>query len=122
MRRYLLGVALLVLLPVLSLPVSRQLSDHHRQIGVILEQAAQKLTQGQGEAGRQLAQQAYDIWEEKRHYTAAFVHHAPLEEIDCLFAAAQVTDNDGLAVYCKELAVQIYEVADGQSLNWWGLL
>ncbi len=122
MRRYLLGVALLVLLPVLSLPVSRQLGDHHRQIGAVLEQAAQKLTQGQTEAGRQLARQAYDIWEQKRNYTAAFVHHAPLEEIDCLFAAAQVTGDDGLAVYCKKLSVKIYDVADGQKLNWWDLL
>lgn len=122
MRRHILGIVILMLLPILSFPVSRQLSAHHREIGNTLNQASQLLSQGDEESGRLLIQQAYDQWLEKRHFTAAFVHHDPLEEIDSTFAAARVAQSADLAACCAQLSSQLHAVADTQQLNWWDLL
>lgn len=122
MRRYLLGIVLLVLLPLLSLPVSRALNDHHNRLGDQLAQAAQLFVQGSEEEGNILLQRTFRQWEEKRHFTAAFIHHAPLDTIDRDFAAAQVADSTVIAERCALLAAQIYAIADSTGLNWWDVL
>ncbi len=122
MRRYLLGVTLLVLLPLLSLPVSRALNAHHTHLGDQLNQAAQLFVRGSEEEGNVLLQRAFRQWEENRHFTAAFIHHAPLDTIDSDFAATEVIDGAALAERCALLAAQFYALADSTGLNWWDVL
>ena len=122
MRRYLLGVALLILLPLLSLPVSRALNAHHQNLGDQQTQAAQLFVQGSEDAGNVLLERALRQWEEKRRFSAAFIHHAPLDTIDSDFAAAKVTDGAALAECCALLAAQFYAIADSTGLNLWDVL
>lgn len=122
MRRHILGLALLILLPLLCLPVARELKTHHHHLADQLTQAGQQFALGNEEAGARLLQDAFRLWEEKRRFTAAFIHHAPLDSIDCDFAAAKAADSDTLGTQCAQLAQQIYAIADSNQLNWWDIL
>lgn len=122
MRRYILGITLLLLIPLLSLPVSRALKTHHQDLGDQLTQAGQLFAQDNPRQGSLLLEEAFRQWEEKRHFTAAFIHHAPLETIDFDFAAAKASHSDALAEQCALLAQQIYALAESSQLNWWDVL
>lgn len=122
MRRYILGLALLLLLPLLSLPVAKQLEDHHLLIADTLSNASQALHQGDVTRGKLFIQDAYSLWQEKQRFTAAFVHHAPLEAIQCDFAALSAVSDDALAAGCNQLVAQFLALAESQQLNWWAFL
>ena len=121
MRRHILGIALLVLLPILGFLSARQLSDHCRQLGDQLHYTAQLFIQNEDEAAYTALQQAARQWDEKRHFSAAFIHHTPLNEVDRDFAAAKIAQDD-LAESCARLAQQLYTIADSNRLSWWDVL
>ena len=122
MRRHILGVALLVLLPVLCIPLSREIKTYHEDLGSQLTQAAEQFAQGNEISGKMLLENAFQRWEERRHFTAAFIHHAPLDSIDFDFAAAMISDTNSLAAQCAQLAEQIYTIAASNQLSWWEIL
>lgn len=122
MRRNILGITLLILLPLLCFPISRELKSYHENLGHQLSQASQLFVRGDDSAGNDLLQRAFQQWEQKRHFTAAFIHHAPLDAIDCDFAAIKAAPNAGRAERCAQLAAQIYALADSNQLGWWDIL
>lgn len=122
MRRHILGIALLVLLPALCLPLSHTLKAYHEELGSQLLRAGQFFAQGNESGGEDLLENAFRLWEEKRHFTAAFIHHAPLDSIDFDFAAARAADSNAMAAQCAQLAEQIFAIAASNQLNWWDVL
>jgi hypothetical protein len=117
-----LAAALLVLLPALCLPLSHTLKTYHEELGSQLLQAGQFFAQGNESGGEALLENAFRLWEEKRQFTAAFIHHAPLDAIDFDFAAARAADSNAMAAQCAQLAEQIFAIAASNELNWWDVL
>ncbi len=126
MRRFLLGAGLLALLLALGLWISFSMNRLHRTISQTLTEAAQLTLSGELDAGHDLAQGAQQVWDSHWHSTASVADHAPMDEIDGLFAQletyAQAGQTAAFAANCTRLATLIEAVGEAHSLTWWNLL
>lgn len=126
MKRLLLGIGLLALLPVLGLWASNHLSDIHGKLSDTLAQAAELALTGAPEEGAALAEQAQQQWEGYWHKVASMADHAPMDEIDGLFAQLKAYAKAGLredfAAICAQLSKHINAIGEAHSLSWWNLL
>ena len=126
MGRFWLGVGLLVLFLVLGLWVSTAMGSTHQTIANTLEAAADAALRGNPEAAFDLAKQAQDMWQSRRHAVATIADHAPMDEIDGLFSQLKVYGQFAreaeLAAHCARIAKLICAIGDAHALNWWNLL
>lgn len=66
------------------------------------------------------AEERYGRW---RDLTAAFADHGPMEEMDALFARAEVCgDAQERKALCAELAQRARAMSNAHSPTWWNLL
>ena len=66
------------------------------------------------------AEQRYGRW---RQLTAAFADHGPMEEMDSLFARAEICeDAQERKALCAELAQRARAMSNAHSPTWWNLL
>lgn len=121
-----LGAGLLALFLVLGLWVGTAMDTAHMDISQALTEAAELALDGQLEQGYRVAQQAQNQWDEKWHGSACVADHAPMDEIDGLFAqlavyhrAAQPGD---FAACCTRLSMLVAAMSEAHSLTWWNLL
>lgn len=125
-KRFFLGLGLLTLFLVLGLVISIAISRANNPISGHLEQASQEALSGNLENGIFLAQQAKNTWQKAWHGIAMVADHAPMDEIDSLFAQmevyAQARDGLHFSSYCARLSELVEAIADAQRLNWWNLL
>lgn len=126
MGRFLLGVGILVLFLALGLWVTYAMDNVHSEISQTLDAAAIQALSGDITEGIRLAQQAKGQWQTHWHGTAAVADHAPMDEIDGLFAQLEVYGQAGLsadfATYCARLSNLVSAVGEAHSLTWWNLL
>lgn len=126
MSRFWLGIGLLVLFLAMGLWISFSVDSIHQTIAETLDQAAAQTLSGDPEAGLALARQARSDWETRWRETASIADHAPMDEIDGLFAQLEIygqTDNHAdFAAYCSRLAKLVTAVGEAHTLNWWNLL
>ena len=126
MGRFWLGIGILVLFLVLGLWVAHAMDNVHQDIGKALDQAAVQALDGDLEAGFLLAQQARNLWHARWHGTASVADHAPMDEIDGLFAQLdayrQSERPSDFAAYCARLSALVIAVGEAHSLTWWNLL
>ncbi len=125
-RRFWYGSAILVFFLVLGLLVAWGMENMQRPVTGKLEQAAQAALDGDMEQGIILAQTAKDTWQRHRDLTAAVADHAPMEEIDSLFAQVEVYAQSektvDFAAYCTRLARLVEAVGEAHALTWQNLL
>lgn len=126
MKRFLLGIAILAVFLGLGL-WTWQVMDHlHMDISQTLEQAAAQVLAGQTEQGISLALQAHERWQKNWHLTAFLADHAPMDEIDALFAQALCYADTGntadFVSHCAQLAMLVEAVGEAHALSWWNLL
>ena len=126
MGRFSLGIGLLALFLILGLWVSFSMGSVHENIAQTLDEAAARSLAGDLDTARSLSQQAQTDWDNRWHGVASVADHAPMDEIDSLFAqlevygkAAQTAD---IAAYCARLATLVTAVGEAHALNWWNLL
>ena len=121
-----LGITLLVGLLLLGFGSGYFVERFHGPTAQYLEQAADAAMASDGEDAVFLARQAEARWQRHRKWTAALTDHNPMDQIDNLFAEAQVLSENRqwqeLAACCSQLAVLIRSVCEDQSLTWWNLL
>lgn len=126
MQRFWLGIGLLVLFLALGLWISYTMDGTHQTIAQTLDQAAEQTLSGDLDAGVALAQQAHSDWDTHWHKIASVADHAPMDEIDGLFAQLEIysqTDSRAdFAAYCARLAKLVSAVGEAHTLNWWNLL
>lgn len=126
MGRFWLGVGLLAAFLALSLGATVFAKDTCAPISDTLEQAAQTAQLGHTEEAVAMAKQARDIWTDRWHGTATFSDHAPMDEIDSLFAQLESYGQAGytadFSALCTRLSQLIQAVAEAQHLTWWNLL
>ena len=126
MARFWLGVGILLTFLALGLWIAVSMDSVHQQISSTLEQAAQQTLDGDLDAGITLVSQAHDRWERNWHAAAAVADHAPMDEIDSLFAQLQlygtIRQATEFAAYCTRLSQLVTAMGEAHTLTWWNLL
>ena len=122
MGRFLLGTGLMVLLLLSGLFVWYGAEAIHTPVTEQLEQAAAIAETGDTPAALTRADHARRLWQETWHICAAFSDHAPMDEIDALFAQMENRSGTELAALCRRIASLVSAVAEAHTLSWWNLL
>ena len=126
MKRLWLGLVLLALFFALGLVVSACMDRVHMEIAGELENAAQLALQENDTLARQQAQSAKSKWEKSWGWTAAVADHAPMDEIDGLFAQLQAFESPEerahYAATCAQLAKLVNAMAEAHRLSLQNLL
>ncbi len=126
MGRCLFGVELLLVFLLGGLWLSSRMTAVHEQVGTQLGEAAQAVLAGDTQRGYVLAQQAKSTWEQGWNGVATVADHAPMDEIDGLFAQLDAYGTAGfsadLAALCGRLQKLVEAVGEAHELTWWNLL
>ncbi len=126
MRRFWLGIGILVLFLALGIWVTRAMDDVHQQISTLLDRSAALVLEADPTEGLVLAEEAHTLWQSHWHGTAAVADHAPMDEIDGLFAQLDILGRSGryadFAANCARIATLVAAVGEAHSLSWWNLL
>ena len=126
MKRLWLGIILAGILLVSGFWVSSLIHRASAEIAGALESAAADALSGNFQTATAGAENAHARWESAWRKVAAVADHAPMDEIDSLFAQLTVyadTGNaDAFAAYCRRIAQLILAVGEAHSFSWWNLL
>lgn len=126
MKRSILGFGLLLALLVLGLFTSGRMEKWHAPIQAALDAAADSVAEENWRGAGILLQEAKTRWERGWRADAALADHAPMEEIDGLFARlleyCREEDTGEFAAGCRELSRLVKAMTDAHKPNWWNLL
>lgn len=126
MKRFRFGLGLLAALLILGLFFAGEMGNNQQRIAHALRSAAGAAAAEDWPRAEAVLGEAREQWEKKWHFTAALADHEPMEEIDGLFAQAQVyldsRDPQALGAVCAQLARAVEAVGDAHALSWWNLL
>ena len=126
MNRFILGIAILAIFLMLGLGVAWGMDEMHLDVSDNLSLAAEQVIAGDWEKGVDLAKQAKTEWEKNWQKTACVADHAPMDEIDGLFAQLDAFEKPEEAVHyaatCAQLSKLVEAMADAHRLSFWNLL
>lgn len=126
MKRIILGFGLLLVLLVLGLITSGSMEKRHEPIQAALNAAADSVAAENWEGAGMLLREAKTRWERGWRFDAALADHAPMEEIDGLFARllefCREEDTGEFSAGCRELSRLVKAMTDAHKPNWWNLL
>ena len=126
MKRFCIGIAILVILALSGWIIHRGMSSVHQPIARHLHDAAQAALDENWENALLHARQAAQLWEKHHRFTAAFADHTPMDEVDGLFAElhifAQEREMPHFAAICLHLRRLTLSMAGSHSISWWNLL
>lgn len=125
-RRFCLGLALLILLLVLSLGTAWGMKTIHAPEEAALSEAAALALEGNMAQAVPLAKAAYDRWETYREVTASLADHSPMDETEMLFQEmlvyAQAREVPHFAACCAQLSAMTKAMYDAHSPAFQNLL
>lgn len=126
MKRLILGIMILAILLALGIIVSAVFCMIHEPTAQLLEDASKASLTENWKQATALAEQARQRWQDHWHFTATFADHAPMEEIDSLFAQLEVfaveKNNPQFPALCARLSELTQAIADIHAFRWWTLL
>lgn len=126
MKRFWIGMALLLILLIGGFASSFALEKLHTPISNGLSLAAEAALEDRWAEAVSLSQQAQSRWQRQRNAVAAMASHTPMEQIDSLFEELTVYRADGealpFAACCASLSALINAMAEAHSMSWWNLL
>ena len=126
MYRGWLGFGILTVLLALGIWGSVLMDNIHTPISRQLETAAQQALSGDVDTGHATARKAKENWDSHWRFSAAFSDHAPMDEIDGLFAQmesyAHADSARDFAACCSRVAMLVEAVTEAHQLTWWNLL
>jgi len=126
MKRLWFGAAVLLALLIGGIASTSFLSGFHQDLAHTLDQAAHSAQAGQWQQALSLYRDAQQDWQRHFRFSAAFADHAPLEEMDQLFAALAVCEDQGLTqkfiLTCTRLSHLSQAVGDSHVPHWWNIL
>lgn len=126
MNRFWIGVGLLLALLGASLWAMFAMDHSHGEISDTLQRSAEAAQAGNWEQADRLSHSANHQWEENWRFSAAMSDHTALDEIDSIFAQAEVYRQSrnaaDYAAACARLAKLIEALEEGHDLSWWNLL
>ena len=110
-RRFLLGLAILILVLIFAVGTFIGMKVIHRPGEEALTKAAQLALDGNMEQAIPLAQGAYSRWQKYRDITAAFADHNPMDDTERLFRQmlvyAETGEDPHFAACCSELSAML---------------
>ena len=126
MKRLWLGITLAAILLVMGFGVTDLIDRTSADIAGTLESAAAEALSGNLQTAATLAQNAHTQWKRAWNRVAVVADHAPMDEIDGLFAQLSVYANTGsstaFAAHCRRIAQLILAMGEAHSFTWWNLL
>lgn len=126
MKRFWLGLALLLLLLGVGLTVSAGMDRIHLGIRDSLRQAQAAAHAEDWPTAQALVDRAYGDWQRYHPITASFADHTPMDELDTLFAELQIFSQQKemphFSAVCGHLAEAAASMANNHRLTWWNLL
>ena len=124
MKRFFIGAGLLIALLSGGILSSAWLGRNFEPLPPMLEQAAAAAEEGAWDRAVRLADRAEQRWQELWKITAVFVDHAPMEQIDTLFAQLKVCEGSqpDFAKLSARLARELEALSEIHSPAWWNLL
>lgn len=126
MKRFWIGLGLLVSILAAGLWTSSRLEDIHTSISEDLQRSAAAAQTAQWEQADELADDAIEDWRDSWDFSAALADHTALDDIDSLFAQAEVyrqnRDAVSYAAVCARLAQYIDALQESHRLTWRNLL
>ena len=126
MKKFVIGITVLSLLLIAGLLVAKSTEEMYKPIISLLDDAANTALTGDFEDAKQQAQNAKQLWDQQKNATATVADHTPMEEIDHLFAEAEIyartEEVPHFAACCAQLAAMVQAMGDAHALNLWNLL
>lgn len=126
MKRFWIGAGLLVGLLIVSFWTMTAMDQVHSSISDSLDHSAQAAQAEQWRRADKLADDAESEWKKNWRFSAAMADHTALDEIDSLFAQAEVyrknRESIAYAAACARLSQLIEALQEGHQLSWWNLL
>lgn len=126
MKRFWLGLGILLLFLALGIGTTVGMARICHPLAEMLEQAADRVQDGQWSQAQALARDARDRWERYREVTASVTNHEPMEEADALFDALDIylqqKDVIRFADCCVRLAALADAIGEAQAIYWWNVL
>ncbi len=126
MKRSWIGFALLIVMLLGGILVTRKMGKIHDPIESRLQQAAQYALDNNWESAEAAFREAEKSWKQQERFRSCFADHNPVEEIDGNFELLAVfcstRERIGFAGGCRELARKVAAVGEAHELVWWNLL
>ena len=126
MRRFWFGVGVLVVFLAIGLWVCAATDAMTLPVSDHLQQASEQALSGDLSGGIASAQRAMALWKSHWNSTAAVADHAPMDEIDGLFAQLEAYAAAGaaedFAASCARTALLVEAVAEAHRPTWWNFL
>lgn len=126
MARGWLGIGILIAFLALGFVTAGAMDNAHLPTEKLLAQAAEKTLNGNFEEAVSLGLQAKSRWDRHWNGTATVADHAPMDDVDALFAEMEIFAKTGeephFASVCKELSRRIQAVAGAHRFSWWNIL
>ena len=125
MKRSWIGLGLLAVLLALGIVTSAMMSRIHEPVAWELEQAADCAGVGLWEQAQEKSEKAQRDWVRWEHFRGSLADHAPVEEIESLFAQLPVYCGERDAHFsaiCRELSRKVSAMGQSHGLVWWNIL
>ena len=126
MTRFIIGILTLTLLFSVGLFVALTTDQMYRPVIGLLEKAADTALSGSFKEAVTQAKAAKDLWDKMKNKTATVADHTPMEDIDLMFAEAEIyaktEETPHFAACCAQLASMVQNMADAHAMNLWNLL
>lgn len=125
-KRFYLGVGILIAFLALGLGTSFLMAQMHQSAAQALEEASALALSGQMEQAVSLAEDAYQQWDRHWKFTASVADHAPMDDVDQLFAEmtvyAQAEEREHFAACCAQLSQLVTGMSNAHCLAWWNFI
>ena len=120
-RRFILGLAILLLVLVFAIGASLAMKAIHAPGENALNQAGQLALAGDMEQAVPLAQEAYARWQKYRGITSAFADHNPMDDTERLFREmlvyAQAGEEPHFAACCTQLSAMLRAIYETHAFS-----
>ena len=126
MKRFWIGIALLVILLAGGVAMLEFSQDFYDGLSHKLELAADAALAGHWSEAEKLSQQAKMQWSRHHRFFASFTDHEPIEDVQLLFMKLELYQQAQLTVdfadACCALEQLCEAIDETHNLNWWSVL
>jgi hypothetical protein len=125
MKRSWIGLALLLVLLVISLAVTGFMTRIHEDLALDLRQSAESALLGDWDNVQLFLRRANRSWTKWGHLRASFADHKEVEAVDAALASLEIwRQSKDAAAYraaCAALTKQVEALGEAHKLTWWNV-
>jgi hypothetical protein len=125
MNRIRVGIAILLVMLGLCLAVTGAMQKVYPVMASLLEDAALYAEAGNFPDAQEFARQASLLWDRCHRFTAALADHAPMDDMDSLFAELEtygkLEELPHFAALCRNLSRLARSMGENHGMLWWNI-